>query len=104
LIKKEVEKFYQQKIEIIDSASVVAQYVSDVLKKKRYSKHKQAQAEVLILGFRLYRVFREEHSNFLQPKIEVSREKNLERRALLMFEMTNTSHIHGYSVRITIIY
>ncbi|MFM1771177.1 MAG: hypothetical protein RLZZ71_319 [Bacteroidota bacterium] len=34
LIKKEVEKFYQQKIEIIDSASVVAQYVSDVLKKK----------------------------------------------------------------------
>jgi glutamate racemase len=34
LIKKEVEKFYQQKIEIIDSASVVAQAVSDVLKKK----------------------------------------------------------------------
>jgi glutamate racemase len=34
LIKKEVEKFYQQKIEIIDSASVVAHAVSDVLKKK----------------------------------------------------------------------
>ena len=32
--QKEVEKFYQQKLEIIDSASVVAQAVSDVLKKK----------------------------------------------------------------------
>jgi len=35
LIKKEVEKFYQQKIEIIDSATVVAEHVAEVLNKRK---------------------------------------------------------------------
>jgi glutamate racemase len=72
LIKKEVESFYKKKIEIIDSAGVVAEYVKSTLSTKKLlnADKKEPQYEFYISDFT--ESFEQSTKTFFKEKIQLT--------------------------------
>jgi glutamate racemase len=70
LIKPEVEEFYKGKVDIIDSAGVVAKYVHDVLKKRKLTTtHKNPQHQFYVSDYT--KSFEKSTKFFFRKKIKL---------------------------------